>query len=90
MVLPSKKEIEDMQTEMRELIGLPDNWDVDIKVEPYLFYDMKYEIKHKQSTIEIMVYSGTFPESYRMWYKNVAIEIANKLSLTPSPKAYGA
>jgi hypothetical protein len=90
MVLPNKKEIEDMQSEMRELIGLPDSWDVDIKVEPYLFYDMRYEIKKAEKTIAIRIYSATFPDSYLQWRKNVAIEIANKLGLDPSPKAYGA
>ena len=89
-MIPDKREIEDMQAEMRELIGLPDDWSVKIEVLPYLFYDMRYEIKKAEKTIDINIYSATFPDSYLQWRKNVAIEIANKLGLDPSPKAYGA
>jgi hypothetical protein len=88
-MIPDKKEIEDMQTEMRELIGLPDDWDVKIEVQPYLFYDMRYEIKKTEKTIDIKIYSATFPESYLQWRKNVAIEIADKLCCIPSPKTSG-
>jgi hypothetical protein len=88
-MIPDKREIEDMQAEMRELIGLPDDWGVKIEVLSYLFYDMKYEIKKAEKTIDINIYSATFPDSYLQWHKNVAIEIANKLGCTPSPKTSG-
>lgn len=87
MSIPDAAEIEEMEVQMRELIGLPRDWKVKVDVRPYLFYDMGYAIKKEEKTVEILVYSAQFPFSYARWHKNVAIEVANKLGCIPSPKA---
>jgi len=58
-------------------ISLPEGWEIEIEVRPYLGYDIKYGTKLPDKKILwFSVYSAGYPTSWDHWIKDSLAEIA--------------
>lgn len=76
----SNEEKEKRRRELKELIELPEGWDIEVKIMPYLGFDMGYEIDKEKRVVKILIYSARYPESYYYYYRHLAEDLKRVLN----------
>ena len=61
-------------------VKIPDDWSIDIEVQPYVFFDIRYGVKRdvaqRPTGLYFQVYSARYPETWYAWYDRALNEIA--------------